>query len=159
MPPPGDPKSWEMGKIRVDKEGKWYYEGREIIRRDILSLFYQGLRRDEEGRYFLQIGEDKEFIEVEDTVFVVEWAELRKEGGEEFFLIGLNDGSSEKLDLSTIRISGRDIPYCDVKGGFPARFRPLSFYQVAQHAQYDERRGEYYLLLNGRRYRLGPEKV
>ena len=34
--------------IRIDKEGVWYYKGNEMFRKDIVKLFYQNLKRDEQ---------------------------------------------------------------------------------------------------------------
>jgi hypothetical protein len=139
--------------IKVDKEGTWHFEGKEIIRQDILSLFYDSLHFDGEG-YYLEISGERQYVEVEDTVFLVQGAELVKQN-EEVFLINLNDGTVEQLDLTTFRIAEGNIPYCLVKGGrFPARFLRLPFYQVAQHALHDEETDEYFLLLNGRRISL-----
>jgi len=140
--------------IRVDKDGLWYYQGREIIRKDILSLFYASLHLDDEEGYYLAIKGERERLEVEDTVFLVEGAELVKDS-EEAFVIRLNDGTEEQLDLDTFRIAEGNVPYCLVKEGrFPARFLRLPFYQLAQHAQHDEDANEYYIMLNGRRFPL-----
>jgi len=139
--------------IKVDKDGTWYYEGREIIRKEILSLFYESLHLDDEG-YYIEIDGERARLEVEDTVFLVQGAELINDG-EEAFWIRLNDGSQERLNLHTFRIAEGNVPYCMVKGGrFPARFLRLPFYQVAQHAQHDEDADEYFILLNGRKYPL-----
>ena len=145
----------DMGSpaIRVERDGKWYFEGAEIIRKDILSLFYDSLHLDEDG-YYIEINGERERLEVEDTVFLVQGAELVKDG-EEAFAIRLNDGTEERLDLNTFRIAERNVPYCLVKEGrFPARFLRLPFYQVAQHAQHAEDADEYFILLNGRKYPL-----
>jgi hypothetical protein len=139
--------------IRVDRDGLWYFQGREIIRKDILSLFYASLHLDADG-YYLEIKGERECLEVEDTVFLVEGAGLVKDS-EEAFVIRLNDGTEEQLDLDTFRIAEGNVPYCLVKGGrFPARFLRLPYYQVAQHAQHDEDANEYYIMLNGRRFPL-----
>jgi len=139
--------------IRIDKDGVWYFEEREIIRQDILSLFYESLHLDEDG-YYLEISGERQYLEVEDTVFLVQGAELVRQG-EEAFVIRLNDGTEEQLDLHTFRIAEGNCPYCLVKGGrFPARFLRLPLYQVAQHALHDEETDEYFLLLNGRRIPL-----
>jgi hypothetical protein len=139
--------------IKVDRDGVWYFEGREIIRKDILSLFYASLHLDEDG-YYVEISGERQYLEVEDTIFLVQGAELVREG-EEVFVIRLNDGTEEQLDLNTFRIAEGNCPYCLVKGGrFPARFLRLPFYQVAQHALHDEETDEYFLLLNGRRIPL-----
>jgi hypothetical protein len=139
--------------IRVDRDGTWYYQGREIIRKDILSLFYESLHLDEEG-YYLEIKGERERLEVEDTVFLVKEAELVRDSAEAF-VIRLNDGTEERLDLTSFRIAEGNVPYCLVKGErFPARFLRLSFYQLAQHAHHDEDTDEYFILLNGRRFPL-----
>jgi hypothetical protein len=136
--------------IKVDRDGVWYFEGREIIRQDILSLFYASLHLEEDG-YYVEINGERQYLEVEDTVFLVQGAELVRHD-EDAFWIKLNDSTEEQLDLTTFRITEGDIPYCLVKNGrFPARFLRLPFYQVAQHADYDEEADEYFLLLNGRR--------
>ena len=139
--------------IRVDRDGTWYYEGREIIRKKILSLFYESVHLDENG-YYLEIKGERARLDVEDTVFIVKEAELVKKN-EEVFIIWLNDGSQERLDLSTFRIAEGNVPYCLVKEGrFPARFMRLPYYQVARHAQHDEDTDEYFILLNERQYPL-----
>jgi hypothetical protein len=33
--------------IRIDAEGRWFYRDAEMIRRDIVRLFYQNLIREE----------------------------------------------------------------------------------------------------------------
>jgi hypothetical protein len=139
--------------IRVDREGTWYYEGGEIIRKEILSLFYESLHLDEEG-YYLEINGERARLDVEDTVFIVKEAELVKDS-DEAFVIWLNDGSQERLDLNTFRIAEGNVPYCLVKEGrCPARFLRLPYYQVAQHAQHDEDTDEYFILLNGQKHPL-----
>jgi hypothetical protein len=139
--------------IRVDRDGTWYYEGREIIRKEILSLFYESLHLDEEG-YYLEIRGERARLDVEDTVFIVKEAELVKDSDEAFVIL-LNDGSQERLDLSTLRIAEGNVPYCLVKEGkFPARFLRLPYYQLAQHARHDEDTDEYFIMLNERKYPL-----
>jgi hypothetical protein len=139
--------------IRVDRDGTWYYEGRDIIRKEILSLFYESLHLNEEG-YYLEIRRERTRLEVEDTVFIVKEAELVKDS-DETFIISLNDGSQERLNLNTFRIAEGNVPYCLVKAGkFPARFLRLSYYQLAQHAQHDEDTDEYFIMLNGRKHPL-----
>jgi len=139
--------------IKVDRDGLWYFQGREIIRKEILSLFYESLHLDDDG-YYLEINGECARLEVEDTVFLVHGAEL-VDDSEEAFVIRLNDGTQERLDLDTFCIAEGNVPYCLVKEGkFPARFLRLPFYQVAQYAQHDEDADEYFILLNGRRYPL-----
>ena len=62
--------------ITVDKDGTWYFQGSEIVRKDILSLFYENLHLDEDG-YYVEMEGEREFLEVEDTIFLVEGVENR----------------------------------------------------------------------------------
>jgi len=136
--------------ITIARDGKWYFHGAEIIRREILQLFFEHLDCDDEG-YFIEIDGTKEYLNVEDTVFLVVQATLLKRD-HEAFLIRLNDGTEEFLDLTRFWIARENVPYCMVKKGkFPARFLRLPYYQVAKHAEYDETADEYYLVLNEQR--------
>ena len=57
--------------IRIDKEGVWYYKGNEIFRDEIVRFFYQNLKKDETGRYLIELDDDRCYLEVEDAPFVV----------------------------------------------------------------------------------------
>lgn len=136
-------------KIKVDKEGQWYFEGKPIVRRDILQELLRLLERDEAGRYWLSYGEEREPVDVEDTVFVVQEVEKTPEG----FKIRLNDGTEEELDLSSLWISAEGVPYCTAKGGrFPARFTRQAFYKLGENAV--EEGGVYFIEVKGKRYKL-----
>jgi len=136
-------------KIFVDKEGRWYYEGKEIIREEIVKEFLNALEYDEKGQYWICLGEEKEPIEVEDTVFLVREVEKT----EESFIITLNDETKEYMDLETFWIDSRGVPYCLVKNKkFPARLGRTAFYQLAQHAYFDGK--NYIIEVGGKRYIL-----
>ncbi len=135
--------------IRVDREGRWYYGDREIIRKEIVRELFGLLDRDPQGRYWLRMGDEQQPLEVEDTVFLVE--EVQREG--EGFVVRLNDGTKEQLDLETFWMTPEGVPYCMVKGGrFPARFTRIAFYQLGQHASFDGL--TYFIEVAGRRYIL-----
>ncbi len=57
--------------ISIDKEGNWFYQGQQIVNRQVYLLFSQNLEQDGSGRYILRIGEETCPIAVEDTPFVV----------------------------------------------------------------------------------------
>ena len=143
--------------IRIDKDGVWYYQGVEMIRKDIVNYFYENLKRDEYGRYLIEIKDDRCYLEVEDTAFVVK--EVRRsaateKGAEDFFSLLLSDDTSERLDLETLHIGTDDIPYCEVKGRqFEARISRPAYYQIARFFEYDPERESYYIAVAGdRRY-------
>ena len=140
--------------IFIDKDGNWLHNNRPIIHEQILRLFHENLQRDSRGRYCIvwrgQICE----VDVEDVPFVVRRVDLRKadRGSRATIIIHLNDHTEERLDYSSLRIGGENVLYCGVKNGkFEARFSRPAYYQFAELLEFNQEKGEFYLLLNGRR--------
>ena len=144
-----------FGNITVDKNGIWYFHGAEMFRKDIVNLFYKNMRRDESGRYIIEMANDCCYIEVEDTVYVVKavYKSNSEETGEELLWVLLNNSDLDELDLSTLRVGADNVMYCSVKDNtFDARFSRASYYQLADFIEYDDENNSYYINLNSRRY-------
>ena len=143
--------------IRIDKEGTWYYKGNEMFRKDIVKLFFQNLKRDESGNYYIELENDLAALEVEDTAYVV--TAVYKFGspaeGNERISVLLNDETLEELDCKSLRIGKDNILYCTVKSdGHAARFLRTSYYQIAEFFDHDDAGDSYFLPLNGARYNI-----
>ena len=141
--------------IRVDKEGLWYYQGALMFRKDILEVFFKNLKRDEEGRYLVELEGDKSFIEVEDTPIVVEAVAKndRKDREAESIEIALSDSTSENLDPSTLRMNTENVLYCSIRGGaLEARFLRAAYYQIAEWIEHDGEKDSYFIPLGGKNY-------
>lgn len=119
--------------IRIDKDGIWYYLGAHMFRKDILSLFFQCVKIDDDGKYIVEMGRERCYIDVEDTVFVVTGVEkIRTDDGLDQINIELTDDSREKLDLNSLYVGKDNVLYCKIKDGvFPARFSRNAYYQLA----------------------------
>ena len=143
--------------IFIDKEGRWFYKGLEMVRRDIVLLFYGNLHRDRQGQYLIRMGKEESYLEVEDTPFVISRVDLRCHGeAEACFHVWLNDDSREVLNLDTLSVGKGNVLYCSVKeGAFPARFQRPAYYQLSEHVQ--EENGKYLISLNGKRYLIHQE--
>ena len=141
--------------IRIDKEGVWYYKGNEMFRKDIVKLFYENLKRDESGSYYIELENDLASLEVEDTAYVVTAVDKlgsTAEGNERISVL-LNDETLEELDCESLRIGQDNVLYCTVKSVcHKARFLRTSYYQIAEYFDYDDARDCYFLPLNGARY-------
>ena len=61
----------ENSEIKIDKEGIWYYKGAHMFRKDILCVFFEHLKIDECGKYLIELNEERCYLDVEDTAFVV----------------------------------------------------------------------------------------
>jgi hypothetical protein len=144
-----------MSAFKIDKNGNWHYRGVEMSRRDIVTLFYRHLLKDDSGRCFIQIGVQRCFVEIEDTAYVV-WSICRaggSGGSEQGIGLLLSDDSVEELNPATLRIGAMNVPYCVVKNGsFDARFVTSSYYQLADFISHDPQRDQYYISLKGQNY-------
>ncbi|MBW1784062.1 MAG: DUF1285 domain-containing protein [Deltaproteobacteria bacterium] len=139
--------------IFIDKEGRWYHQGAEMIHREFIRLFYQNMELDSKGRYLINWADTRCYVDVEDTAFVVTRVSLEDGKREQTsgFQISLSDDSKEVLAPDTLRVGKDHVLYCRVKSGtFPARFNRAAYYQLAEYIQ--EGDGAYFLPLNGRRY-------
>jgi hypothetical protein len=136
--------------IRIDKEGRWYHHGAEMIHRPIIRLFYQNLARDEGGRYIIEWKGERCFVEVEDTPFVVRAISHQQDAaGKERIILALTDDSEEPLAPETLFVGRENVLYCRVRGGtFRARFSRPAYYELARHVV--EKDDRYALVLNGK---------
>ncbi|HQP05826.1 MAG TPA: DUF1285 domain-containing protein [Smithellaceae bacterium] len=140
--------------IKIDKEGIWYYRGAHMFRKDILCVFFEHLKQDDCGRYFVELNREICYLDVEDTAFVVT-AVYRNQtpcGAEELEIL-LNDDQKEKLAADTLAVGKDNVLYCRVKNNrFPARFTRKSYYQLAEFIEPDGADNEFCVVLNNRKY-------
>lgn len=145
-------------EICIDKHGIWHFRGDEMQRQDIVQYFYRYLKRDDDGHYLIEIGNDRCYVGVEDAPYVIKGATvgISHKTGRPHIEVSLNDGSSECLDLSTPFRTGSDnVLYCNVKRGeYEARFSRSAYYQFCEYLSYDSRRKKYLLIVNRRSYSL-----
>lgn len=143
--------------IRVDKEGVWYFEGKEMFRRDIVNYFYQNLIKDGAGRYIIVQGDERCYLEVEDTPFIVKavFSKGSRERGDEELELLLCDDTVETLDPTTLWVGPENVLYCLIRNGtFKARFSRPGYYQLAEYIDHDQEGGCYVLTLNGKKYAI-----
>jgi hypothetical protein len=152
----------ESFDIKIDKDGVWYYKGAHMFRKEILHVFYEHLRIDECGRYLIELGPERSYLDVEDTVFVVSAVYKTKNShtGLDQIEIVLNDDSCEILEMNTLS-EGRDyVLYCRVKEGtFVARFSRKSYYQLAEFIEPSENDDCFFINLNGNKYFIANVQV
>lgn len=141
--------------IYIDKEGRWYHKGVEMIRRDFVQLFYQNMELDSQGRYVIDWDGKRCYVDVEDTAYVVR-SVLYEAGGRDQaarFILYLSDDTQEELVPDSLNIGKDNILYCRVKAStFPARFNRAAYYQLAEYIE--EADGAYHLPFRGKRYRI-----
>jgi Uncharacterized protein conserved in bacteria len=133
--------------IFIDKRGRWYQDGIAITHRWTYLHNNKLLSRDEEGRYYIEEGRGRIYVEVEDTPFVVKMVDKRSDG----FYIILNDETEERLNLDVLWMNRENIPYTKVKNGeFEARFLRPAYYEFTKHLKQEG--DEFYIRLGEVKY-------
>jgi hypothetical protein len=136
-------------KIVIDKDGRWFQNGAEIIHPEIYKFFNSLLEKGDDGGYRIRLGKEVCRVEVEDAPFVVE--RLLDDEGDEI-LIELNDKTREPFDPERFLIGPENVPYTKVKGGvFDARFSRPAYHRLARYIVGDEEGEDFHLLIRGRR--------
>lgn len=141
--------------IHIDKDGKWYHEGVEMIHREFIRFFYQHLELDAAGRYVIDWKGQRCWVDVADTAFVVRRAvyEDGTQTQDAKYVLHLSDDTKEPLLPDTLYVGKMNVLYCKVKNRrFPARFDRAAYYQLARSIE--EENGIYVLPLHGKKYKV-----
>ena len=145
-------------EIFIDSEGDWYHRGNRMHRGDIVAHLCRHLCRDEDsGRYIIQMGKQRCYLEVEDTPLVITRVshEPGTEGdNSEHLLLAIKHlEPREPLDPATLGIGRENVLYCRVQG-LPARFTRPAYYQLAEFIHEDLEEGGFYLSQGGKSYTI-----
>lgn len=136
--------------IHVDKEGRMWHQGAEMVHEGINSLLRRHVERDDQGRYIISFQGQRCYVEVEDTFFVITRVHHRAASADlpEALVLTLNDGGKEDLAPAGLSQSSENVMYARVKNGrFPARFLRPAYYQLAEFVTEED--GRYVISLNG----------
>lgn len=151
----------ENSDIRIDKEGVWYYKGAHMFRKEILKVFFEHLKIDECGKYLIELGQERCYLDVEDTAFIVAavYKKQLPDNGRSQIDILLSDDSCEKLEMQSLHVGRDNVLYCRVKEGiFTARFSRNSYYQLAEFIEQSENGNNYFINLNGEKYLINSNQ-
>lgn len=122
--------------IRIDGDGRWYYHGSPIERKELVCLFAQALVRDREGDYWLVTPTEIGRVTVEDAPFVC--VELFASGDGCRRSISLRTNVDEivtvdaahPLTIVTDPVTGEPRPYVDLDRGMAARLSRSVYYEL-----------------------------
>jgi uncharacterized protein len=138
-------------KLIVDKDGRWFQNGAEIIHPAVRRHFMGLLERTADGGYRIRSGREVCRVEVEDAPFVV--TAMTGDAKEGLNLV-LNDDTSESFDPEQCWIGAQNVPYVSVKAGaFHARFSRPAYYQLTDHIESDDDE-TFFFVIRGARTRV-----
>jgi hypothetical protein len=116
----------------VDREGRIFHDGTEIIDPPLLRFFLLGMQQTEDRRYLVMCQGERNWFEAEDTPFVVQRLQCAAPGGRLLAVeLELAGDHREVLDPETLETED-DVLYCRVRRrAFRARFGRLAMQQLA----------------------------
>jgi len=137
--------------LRIDREGRWFAGGREVIHEKIFRLFCDSLVLEEDG-YHIRIDHMENPVAVEDAPISVRsvFVENTAEGNDIIWTV-LSDGRRLPLDPATLRAPAADAVYCGVDDGrgFEARFSRFALQQLGTLLEEGDDPDSFHLHLNG----------
>ena len=139
---------------RVDREGRMFHDGTEIVDPATLRFFLLALQRTREGRWLALCQGERNWFEPYDTPFVVQRLGLELADGR-LRSVDLHFAGDyrEPLDPATLQHDGARL-FCRIrKGAFTARFGRTATQQIAPWLG-DDGSGPA-ITLDGRRCALG----
>ena len=120
--------------MRIDREGRWWHEGKRIERDALVRLFASVLRRERDGRHVLVTPAEKLDIEVEFAALRITAMNHEGEGAACRIAFQVSDGGALILgpDHGLRFVDG--LPLVVVRGGIEASFERPVWYELAELA-------------------------
>ena len=124
--------------LRIDAQGRWWYQDGEITRPGLIKLF-ASVMLCQGGAYFLQTPAEKVRIQVEDAPFIAiasRWQPTAT-GPQLWFTTNLQDSVplSQDYPLLLRRYAGQGLPYLSLWRGLSARLHRNLYYQLLDEAE------------------------
>jgi len=141
------------GKISFRGDGRWYSDDEPINNARIAKLFSKCLKQVDDGRWQIAMADERAFVEIHDTPWVVTSVAGDATSG---FTVRLNDDTEEPLAADALTVGERNVLYTRVKGGrYAARFLRPAYYQLAPAIA--ERDGRFVLESRGHPHEIRPQ--
>ena len=122
--------------IHIDCDGQWFYHGTPIGRKAIVKLFASVLKRDADGRYWLETPAEKGTITVEDAAFMAISLIRHGAGPAQRIEFRTNTdeiviaGTDHPLRIATNSDTQEPSPYVLVRDGLEAKLTRPVFYEL-----------------------------
>ena len=142
--------------MHIQSDGRWYFQGTEIKRIEMVKLF-AAVMFNEGGDYFLKTPVEKVRINVDDAPFIiVEYFEKQTDQGVALCFV---DNLSRTFVLSQAhplilkQYKGQNLPYLLLHHGLSAKLHRNVYYQLAQQAT--EENGRFIIKSGEKSFQLG----
>ena len=145
--------------LRIDREGRWHYQGSPINRLPLVKLFASVLHREEDGAYWLVTPAERGKIDVEDVPFMAVAVRAEGTGRDQRLFFRSNLDKEVPLDddhplrLAGDPASGAAVPYIVIRDRLEARILRPVFYHLVEFGE--EIGEEFGVWSSGRFFPLG----
>lgn len=122
--------------IHIDRNGRWFYHGSPINRKEMVCLFASVLSRGDDGRYWLETPEERGTITVDDVPFLAVELFTCHCGRDRVISLRTNVDELVTVDQDhPIRVvecaeTGEPLPYVSVRDGIEARLTRAVYYEL-----------------------------
>ena len=123
----------ERKPIVIRKDGKWYFDGAEMFRLDIVNVLAVNTYRDEAGSYYIRLGEDVNPLIVEDVPFYATGYEEQEDGA--IKLVFLDSQELVIKEPLKLLLKG-DVPYISYKWDYDTRLSRGVYWKLSDHFQF-----------------------
>jgi hypothetical protein len=142
--PPVDqwqPERCGHSRMRIARDGTWFYDGEAIKRPEMVRLFSTVLRREPDGRHILVTPAEKLEIDVEATAFRAVAMHREGQGRDQRVAFSLDSGDALILGpehpLRIVDPQSRSSPRLLVRHGLEAELTRPVYYELAEIALAD----------------------
>jgi hypothetical protein len=122
--------------VIIDRQGRWWYQGNQIIHPEILALFKQSLEKDPEtGNLFINYRDEKLPVEVESCPLFIRDIRVVRDGQGvlEAITLVLDDDSVEALVPDSLFLDSDGLLKMSVKRGkFVGCCLPAAHFRLAE---------------------------
>jgi hypothetical protein len=135
----------------IDKEGIWYADGLVMIRKEIIKLFADHLKRGEDGGYHIEWQGKPYPVRVEDVPFLVQSADLQ----DGKVLLQLYDSRTLPMPAGSILLKN-NVPYLSLFWNMDTRISQNAYSRLSENVL--GRDGSYFIRYGGQEWPLEEVK-
>lgn len=127
--------------LKIDENGKWWYQGTTIKREAMVKLFSTILRKEEDGSHVLVTPVEKIIIEVEDTPFIAVETQIEGSGEQQKIFVRTNVDdvitidNEHEITFKTDPENDGLKPYIHVRNGLLARLTRTMTFDLLNHLE------------------------
>lgn len=132
--------------IRIAGDGRWFHEGSEIVRFELVKLFASILRYESDNGFVLVTPVEKWQLEVEEAPFIAVAVACRTDSAGDRLVFVTNVGEEVCADrehpIGHIGEAGQSKPCVRIRDGLVAKLSRPVYYELADRAvEHDGRHG------------------